>query len=163
VPTQDRRRRDQQSAAVTRGQQPGEGGDHGSIGPADPWPRSVALQNGQLMTQEENLDLLGCVGAGVKHHPAQKLREHLVDQIQRHQSIMPLTFDRESAGQQVSRSAQSFGHRQALSEGIGARALTPPTRARCGAEPVPGPDAASPGGRGPRGEGIGPIEAASSP
>jgi hypothetical protein len=46
------------------GQQSTEGGDHGSIGPADPWPRSVALQDGQLMTQDEDLDLLGRVGAG---------------------------------------------------------------------------------------------------
>jgi hypothetical protein len=48
----------------TSGQESAEGGDHGSIGPVDPWPRSAALQNCQLMTQDENLDLLGCVGAG---------------------------------------------------------------------------------------------------
>jgi hypothetical protein len=53
VPAQDRRRRDQQSATATGGQESAEGGDHGSIGPADPWPRSAALQNGQLMTQDE--------------------------------------------------------------------------------------------------------------
>jgi hypothetical protein len=64
VPAQDRRRCDQQSAAATSGQESAEGGDHGSIGPADPWPRSAALENGQLMTQDENLDLLGRVGAG---------------------------------------------------------------------------------------------------
>jgi hypothetical protein len=50
--------------AATGGQESAEGGYHGSIGPADPWPRSVALQNGQLITQDENLDLLGRVGAG---------------------------------------------------------------------------------------------------
>jgi hypothetical protein len=49
---------------VTSGQESAEGGDHGSIGPADPWPRLAALQNWQLMTQDENLDLFGCVGAG---------------------------------------------------------------------------------------------------
>ena len=31
------------------GQQSGEGGDYGSIGPADPWSRSAALQHGQLV------------------------------------------------------------------------------------------------------------------
>jgi hypothetical protein len=54
----------QQSAAATSGQESAEGGDHGSTGPADPWPRLAALQNWQLMTQDENLDLFGCVGAG---------------------------------------------------------------------------------------------------
>jgi hypothetical protein len=49
---------------ATRGQQSAEGGDHGSIGPADLWPRSAALQYGQLMTKDEDLDLLGRVGAG---------------------------------------------------------------------------------------------------
>jgi hypothetical protein len=38
----------QQSAAVTSGQGSAEAGDHGSIGPADPWPRLAALQNWQL-------------------------------------------------------------------------------------------------------------------
>ena len=55
---------DQQSAAARRGQQPGEGGDHGSIGPVDPWSGSAALQHGQLVAQDEDLDLLGHVGAG---------------------------------------------------------------------------------------------------
>jgi hypothetical protein len=36
-----------------------------------------------LMTQNENLDLFGRVGAGVQHYPAHELREHLVDQLQR--------------------------------------------------------------------------------
>jgi hypothetical protein len=58
APTQDRRRCDQHSAAATSGQESAEGGDHGSIGPVDPWPRSAALQNAQLMTQDENLDAL---------------------------------------------------------------------------------------------------------
>ena len=64
VPAQDRGGRDQQSAAAMSGQQTAEGGDRGSVGPADPWPWSVALQRGHVMTQDENLDLLGRVGTG---------------------------------------------------------------------------------------------------
>jgi hypothetical protein len=41
------------------------------------------------MAQDENFDLVGGVGAGVEHHPAQQLREHLVDQFHRHRRIMP--------------------------------------------------------------------------
>ena len=54
----------QQSAAATSGQESAEGGDHGSTGPADPWPRLAALQYGQLMTKDEDLGLLGRVAAG---------------------------------------------------------------------------------------------------
>jgi len=46
------------------------------------------MQHGQLMAQDEDLDLVGGVGAGVEHHPAQQLREHLVDQFHRHRRIM---------------------------------------------------------------------------
>jgi 2-polyprenyl-6-methoxyphenol hydroxylase-like FAD-dependent oxidoreductase len=35
----------------------------------------------------------------VEHHPAQQLREHLVDQFHRHRRIMPRTVVRESPGQ----------------------------------------------------------------
>jgi hypothetical protein len=39
------------------------------------------------------------VGAGVQHHPAQQLREHLVDQLHRHRRIMPWDVSREAPGQ----------------------------------------------------------------
>jgi len=41
------------------------------------------------MAQDEDLDLVGGVGAGAQHHLAQQLREHLVDQPHRHLRIMP--------------------------------------------------------------------------
>jgi hypothetical protein len=40
------------SAAATGGRESDEG-DQGSIGSVAPWPRSVALQHGRLMTQDE--------------------------------------------------------------------------------------------------------------
>jgi len=42
------------------------------------------------MTQDEDLDLFGGAGAGVQHHPAQQLREHLIDQPHRHRWIIPI-------------------------------------------------------------------------
>ena len=38
--------------------------DRGDAGRRLAEQRLAALQNGQLMTQDENLDLFGCVGAG---------------------------------------------------------------------------------------------------
>ena len=56
-------------------------------------PRSwrASLEHGELVAQDQDLDLLAGVGSGVQHDPAQELGEHLVDQPQRHQRIMPGT------------------------------------------------------------------------
>jgi hypothetical protein len=50
------------------------------------------LEHGELVAQDQDLDLLARVGSGVQHDPAQELGEHLVDQPQRHQRIMPGTW-----------------------------------------------------------------------
>jgi hypothetical protein len=39
------------------------------------------LQHRVLVAQEEDLDLLGGVGPGAQHPPAQELEEHQVDQL----------------------------------------------------------------------------------
>jgi hypothetical protein len=83
---QDRGRSNQEAAAPSSRKQSGKGGDHGAVAPADPVPWCASLQHGHLMAQDEDLDLVGGVGAGVKHHPAQQLREHLVDQL--HPSVL---------------------------------------------------------------------------
>jgi hypothetical protein len=41
-----------------RGQESAEGGDHGSVVPVDPRPWYASLEHGQLMAQDEDLDLL---------------------------------------------------------------------------------------------------------
>jgi hypothetical protein len=42
-----------------------------------------------LVTQDQDLELVGGVGSGVQHDPARELGEHLLDQPRRHQRIMP--------------------------------------------------------------------------
>jgi hypothetical protein len=59
VPAQDRGWCDQESAAAASGWQSSEGGDYGSVGPADPRSWCASLQDGQLMAQDEDLDLTG--------------------------------------------------------------------------------------------------------
>jgi hypothetical protein len=88
VPAQDRGRGDQQTEAAACWQQPGEGSDDSSVDPPQPWPWSASLQHGQLVTQEQDLDVLGRVGTSAQHHPAQQLGEHPIDQRQRHRLIM---------------------------------------------------------------------------
>ena len=91
VPAQDGGRGDEQPEASADGEQSGEGGDQGAVGPAHPRARRASLEHGELVAQDQDLDLLGGVGSGAQHDPAQELGEHLVDQPQRHQRIMPGT------------------------------------------------------------------------
>src|SRR6185312_14870508 len=58
VPAQDGGRRDDQSEASADGQQSGERGDQGAIGPAHWWPWRAALEHGELVAQDEDLDVL---------------------------------------------------------------------------------------------------------
>ena len=91
VPAQDGGRRDEQPEASAGREQSGEGGDQGAVGPAHPRPWRAPLEHGELVAQDQDLDVLGGVGSGAQHDPAQELGEHLVDQPQRHRRIMPGT------------------------------------------------------------------------
>jgi hypothetical protein len=71
----------------------------------------ASLQHGQLVAQDEDLDLLAGVGSGAQHDPAQELGEHQVDQLQRHARIMPV--HRRLRIRQVNGCEQSIGHPQA--------------------------------------------------
>jgi hypothetical protein len=48
-----------QRESAANWQQSGEGGDHGSVGPAHPWTRCASSKDGELVAQDEDLDLLG--------------------------------------------------------------------------------------------------------
>jgi hypothetical protein len=39
------------------------------------------LEHSELVAQDEDLDLLGGVGSGAQHHPAEKLGGHEIDQL----------------------------------------------------------------------------------
>jgi hypothetical protein len=49
------------------------------------------LEHSELVAQDEDFDVLGGVGSGAQHHPAQELGEHDVYQLERHRRIMPAT------------------------------------------------------------------------
>jgi hypothetical protein len=76
----------------------------------DPWPWRTSLERGELVAQDQDLDLLGGVGSGAQHHPAQELGEHHVGQLQGHRRIMP--GGPRLTKQQVSDHALIFGHLQ---------------------------------------------------
>jgi hypothetical protein len=51
--------------------------------------RGTASEHGELVAQDQDLNLLGGIQPGTEHQPAHKLGGHLVDQPQRHWRIMP--------------------------------------------------------------------------
>jgi hypothetical protein len=60
MPTQDRVRSDQAVATQCAGQPPDEGGEHGPVRPTHRWSWVGAAQDGDLVAQHEDLDILGC-------------------------------------------------------------------------------------------------------
>ena len=89
VPAQDRGRGNEQAEAAGHGEQSGERGDQGAVGPAEPRLSGAAAEHGELVTQDQDLDLLAGVGSGTEYEPAQERGEHLVDEPRRHCGIMP--------------------------------------------------------------------------
>ena len=89
------------------GEQSGEGGDQGAVGPGHSRARCAPLEHGELVAQDQDLEVLGDVGSGAQHDPAEELGEHLVDQWQRHQRIMQGTCRGRTSR---SRAVHSFGH-----------------------------------------------------
>ena len=52
------------------GQQPGQRGQDRAISPGQPGSLDVALEYRDLVAQDEDLDVLGAVGAGEQNEPA---------------------------------------------------------------------------------------------
>jgi hypothetical protein len=56
---------------MTGGQQPGRRDQDRTVRPGQPRGLDLALEDGDLMTQEEDLGVLGAVGAGEQGQPAE--------------------------------------------------------------------------------------------
>ena len=53
------------------GQSPGQRGQDRPVGPGQPRPFDLALEDGNLVAQDEDLGVLGAVGAGEQGQPAE--------------------------------------------------------------------------------------------
>jgi hypothetical protein len=72
VPSEHGPRGDDQAylAELPAGPQPGQRGQDRPVGPGQPRPFDLALQDGNLVAQDEDLGVLGAVGAGEQSQPA---------------------------------------------------------------------------------------------
>ena len=89
MPAQDRVRGDQAMATQCSGQPPDEGGEHGSVRPVQAWSWVGAAQDGDLVAQHEELDVLGGGRAAHQQDQSEHLPEDQIQQPQRHAGIMP--------------------------------------------------------------------------
>ena len=88
MPAQDRVRGDQAMATQRSGQPPDEGGEHGPVRPVQAWSWVGAAQDGDLVAQHEELDVLGGGRAAHQQDQPEHLPEDQVQQPQRHVGIM---------------------------------------------------------------------------
>ncbi len=84
MPAQDRVRGDQAMATQRSRQPPHERGEHGPIRPLQTWLRIGTAQHGDLMAQDEQLDVLGGGRATQQQEQPQHLLEDQIQQPQRH-------------------------------------------------------------------------------
>jgi hypothetical protein len=84
VPAQQRLRRDESMAPMLHGEQSGQRREHGAIWPGGAWPGDLPAQRGDLMSEYEDLGVLGRLAAGEQSEPGDELAEDEVEQSQRH-------------------------------------------------------------------------------
>ncbi len=89
MPAQDRVRSDEAVTTQCAGQPPHERGEHGPVRPLQARTRVCAMQDGDLVTQHEELDVLGGGRAAQQQDQAEHLPEDQIQQSQRHTGIMP--------------------------------------------------------------------------
>jgi hypothetical protein len=88
MPTQDRVRCDQAMATQCAWQPRDEGGEHGPVRPVQPRAWVGATQDGDLVAQHEELDILGGGRTAHQQDQPKHLPEDQVRQPQRHSGIM---------------------------------------------------------------------------
>jgi hypothetical protein len=84
MPAQQRLRRHESMAAALRGEQPGQRREHSAVRPAGAGPGDLSAQDRDLVSQHEDLGVLGRLLAGQQREPADELAEDQVEQSQRH-------------------------------------------------------------------------------
>jgi hypothetical protein len=66
------------------GQQPAQRAEQRAVGPRQRRAWVVSAQHGDLVTEHQDLDILGCVGSGEQRQPAQHAGEHQIGESKSH-------------------------------------------------------------------------------
>jgi hypothetical protein len=84
VPAQQDSGRHQSQAAQLGGQQPAQRAEVRPVDPGQRWVRVGSAQYGELVSEHQDLDVLGSVRAGEERQPAQRADEHQVGESESH-------------------------------------------------------------------------------
>ena len=69
---------------MLRWQQAGQRREDGPVWPTAAWPAALAAQDRDLVAQDEDLGVLGCLFSGQQSKPADELVEDQVEESERH-------------------------------------------------------------------------------
>jgi hypothetical protein len=84
VPAQQRRRRDEEDRPARSGQQPRQGGQHDPVGGLELGASDLSTKHRDLMTQNEDFDVLAAIVAGELGQHLQHLTQQQVYQRRGH-------------------------------------------------------------------------------
>ena len=85
VPGEQRARGHDPVHAEVRRQQPGQGGEHGAVGPVRLRPGDLAAEDGDLMTEHQDLCVLCAIASREEHQPAEEPDHDQVDEADEHE------------------------------------------------------------------------------
>jgi hypothetical protein len=80
APTEDRGRGDEPVRRQRPGQEPDQGGEHGTVGPVQPRRRVLPAQDRVLVTEDQDLRIFGRAGPAEQGQPFRDAAEHEVEQ-----------------------------------------------------------------------------------
>jgi len=133
VPAQQGLRRDEQTMAARRREQPAHRGEEGAVTRSQPWALDLAAQDIELMAQHDQLDVLDPRGPAAANQQPQQRDEDQVDEREEHRAMLPEPVRRPRSGQirvlapfRSRMSLRIWPRRPAKSDqnGSGARALS---------------------------------------
>jgi hypothetical protein len=84
MPPQQRPRGHESMASALSGEQPRQRREHSAVQPGGSRPGDLSAQNRDLVSEHEDLGILGCLPTGEQCEPADELTEDQVEQSQRH-------------------------------------------------------------------------------
>ena len=85
MPGQQGSRRHDPMQPLATGQQPGQGGEHGTVSPVRPRAGDLSAQHRHLMPQHEDLRVLGSVTARQQRQPAEYPDHEQIDKTDQHE------------------------------------------------------------------------------
>jgi hypothetical protein len=110
VPAQQRLGRDQEARPAGAGQHAADRGEQRPVGGLEPGPRDLAAQDGELLAQDQDLEILGGVTASEQHQQLDGPAQRHVREFGDHQGGLPVKVAAASPYRATDANTQLTGH-----------------------------------------------------